>query len=393
MKISFYTLGCKANQADNQAIQKAATDLGWQIVSFGEKADWVVVSTCAVTRGAEQRSRQMLRAAKKQGAEVIASGCFIEKIKEIDLYLKNPGEVIDYLKNLYSGNHSEPQKSKTRALIRIQDGCNFNCSYCIIHKIRGTSHSRPAQDILIDIKEKEKLGYQEIVLTGINICQYNHNKLNLAKLLKKILDETQIPRIRLGSIDPRLVTDEFIELFKNKKLLPHLHLSLQSGSDKILKLMNRSYTAQDYLGIVERARKIDPLFSFTTDIIVGFPGETDNDIDATIDLIKQVNFTKIHLFPYSKRPGTNAEKLENSVSEDIKKQNFKKLNNAACEVQKNYFKKCDGIIMDVLFEEKKNNAWIGYSPYYFKVKLKRSNNLENRIISTETTLDNILPSQ
>jgi len=389
MRISFYALGCKANQADNQTIQDAAAQFGWQIVPYGEKSDYVVVSTCAVTAGAEQRSRQMLRSAQKQGAKIIATGCFINKIDGINLYLKNTAEAIEYLKNIHAGKFGEPQKSKTRALVRIQDGCNFNCAYCIIHKIRGPSRSRPAHEIIADITEKESLGYKEIVLTGINICLYRHDNLNFAKLLKKILAETSIPRIRLGSIDPRLVTDEFIGLFENNRLLPHLHLSLQSGSDRILKMMDRSYTAKQYLKIIDCARVIDPLFSFTTDIIVGFPGEKKQDVEKSVELIKKAKFTKVHLFPFSARPGTAAHRLHDMPAE-TKKLFYKKLNRTARAVRDQWLECYCGKTLEILFESQKEGIWTGYAPYYFRVSFKSRADLENQIVSTKISLDNIL---
>jgi len=385
MRISFYTLGCKANQADNQLIQRTAAQLGWQIVNYGNECDYCVVNICAVTHGAEQRSRQMLRAAKNNAAKVIASGCYIEKIPEIDLYFQTPQEVVDYLKNIFQGESLPQPRARTRAAIRIQDGCNFNCSYCLIHKIRGKSKSRPTDEIINEIKHLETQNYKEVILTGINIMQY----ADINGLLKRIINETEIPRIRLGSVDPRLVTDDFLNLFLNKRLLPHLHLSLQSGSDRILKLMNRHYTADQYLDLIERARKIDPLFSFTTDIIVGFPKENNEDMRASADIIKKAQFTKVHLFPYSPRPGTAAAKIKEKINPQKIKLSMDYLGQVARDTRKKWLKRYIGKSMTILIEEKTGPAWQGYAPYYFKTHIHSLENLQNKIISTPINLDNI----
>lgn len=385
MKISFYTLGCKANQADNQKIQSAAARLGWQVVPYGQKCDYCVVSACAVTGRAEQRSRQMLRAAKKTAANVIASGCFNKKISGVENYLKNPDEVIDCLKTIYTADPLPSAAGKTRAFVRIQDGCNFNCAYCLIHVIRGQARSRPAEEVINEIKEKEAAGYKEIALTGINILMTE----NLFHLLERIIKETDIPRIRFGSIDPRLVTDEFLKIFKNPRFLPHLHLSLQSGSERVLKLMNRNYSPEQYLGIIERARKIDPLFSFTTDVIVGFPGETDNDLDQTINLIKKAGFTKVHVFPFSKRPGTAAASMAGKINPlEIKKRAALVIKEAE-KNQSKWIKNYLGKEMEILVEKNEKNGRSGYSPYYFMVGNIMAQGSVNQILKVKITPDNI----
>lgn len=386
MKISFYTLGCKANQADNQTIQNAAAQIGWQIVPYGKKCDCTVINICAVTAGAEQRSRQMLRAAKQYTDCVIASGCFLNIIPEIDFYYKTPGLVIKFLKNIYSSDALPPPHGKTRALIRIQDGCNFNCSYCIINKIRGKTASRSSQEIISKIKQKQFRGCKEIVLTGINILQYK----NISRLLKEILGKTAIPRIRLGSIDPRLANDEFINLFKNPRLLPHLHLSLQSGSDRILKLMNRNYTSRQYLHIIKRARQIDPLFSFTTDVITGFPNEKPQDHEKTLQIIKDAQFTKVHVFPYSDRPGTVAQTMQPKADQPTKKQRLKQIQQAAEQVKLRWLENYINRELEILFEERTDNKWFGYSPYYFKVACPSGNNLRNKIISLKIRPEHLI---
>ena len=390
MKVSFYALGCKANQADNRKIQRELAKAGWQVVCFGQPADFCVVNACAVTRGAEQRSRQMLRAAQKNNVQVIASGCFIEKIPEINLYFKSPEQVLNYLKKIHAASSKPIPCAQTRAFIRIQDGCNFNCAYCLIKKIRGRSVSRPFDQILKQINQEVELGRKEITLTGINILQYARHGINIVKLIERVLDKTKIPRIRLGSIDPRLVTDDFINLFKNPRLLPHIHLSLQNGSDEILKLMNRGYTAKQYLKIIEQTRSLNPLFSFTTDIITGFPTETTNDHEKTLKIIQQAQFTKVHVFPYSDRPGTTSEKFLPKIAEKTKKQRLHEIEQMAQATKENWLKNYQGKTLDVLFEQKTNRAWQGYTPYYFKVNQEDENDLTNKIIPVQINKTNIL---
>ncbi|MBU0649239.1 MiaB/RimO family radical SAM methylthiotransferase [Patescibacteria group bacterium] len=404
MKISFYALGCRANQADNRKIQQELAKIGWQVVCFSEPADFCVVNICAVTSGAEQRSRQMLRAAKTNNAHVIASGCFIEKIPEIDLYFKSPKQTLNYLKKIHTSTPKPIPRTRTRSFIRIQDGCNFDCAYCLIKKIRGRSRSIPPHEIIRQINQEIALGRKEITLTGINIMQYAHPGFNLVKLLEKILDKTDIPRIRLGSVDPRLVTDNFINLFKNPRLrpdcgrdsdgqarlLPHIHLSLQSGSDRILRLMNRGHTTKQYLKIIEQARDLNPLFSFTTDVITGFPGETAADHEKTLGIIKKAQFTKVHIFPYSDRPGTASEKLGHKIPQKIKKQRLREIEQIAQAAKKNWLKNYQGKTLDVLFEQKTDRAWQGYTPYYFKVNQEDRNDLTNKIIQVKIGQKNFI---
>ncbi|MDD4995644.1 MAG: MiaB/RimO family radical SAM methylthiotransferase [Patescibacteria group bacterium] len=391
MKISFYALGCKANQADSDKIRDAAAANGWTIVPYGESCDYSVISGCAVTSGAEQRTRQMLRAAKKSGKQVIAAGCFVKKISEIDLYFSNPDRVIEYLKSRHSARPQSVPRPSTRAFIRIQDGCNFNCSYCLIRKIRGKSVSRSSAEIIAEINQAGAAGAKEIILTGINICQYRENKLRLANLVGLVLSQTTIPRIRFGSVDPRPITAEFIALFREPRLMPHLHLSLQSGSNRILKLMNRAYSAEDYTRIVRAARRVNPLFSFSTDIIVGFPGETMNDVNLTIELIRRIKFINIHLFPYSERPDTAATRLKNNISPAEIKSRMNILSRASENTRNEWLKNYSGRTLEVLYEnnskKSSKNIWYGYSPYYFRMRTRSSKNLHNLILSTPATLD------
>ncbi|PIT88020.1 MAG: tRNA (N(6)-L-threonylcarbamoyladenosine(37)-C(2))-methylthiotransferase MtaB [Candidatus Magasanikbacteria bacterium CG10_big_fil_rev_8_21_14_0_10_36_32] len=388
MKISFYTIGCKLNQAETEELKKTLQQQGFSTVPFG-KEDVCVIRACAVTCNASQTTREIIRQVKRRGTYTITVGCLENKnLPEINFIAKNNNEIIQHLQQLNKKYLCKPNKTlvtkntlskKTRALIKIQTGCNFNCAYCAIPSFRGRSSSIPNDEIINKIKELEKGKYKEIVLTGVNICQYNNNGLKLHTLLKKILLKTNIPRLRLGSLDPRLISDQLIKTLKNERLMPHWHLSLQSGSDSTLKRMNRGYNTKQYSKIIEKIRKINPLFSFTTDIIVGFPGETDKEFNETCAFVKKIGFTKIHIFPYSIRPNTLAETMKNHLQDKIKTERVKILTDLAQKTADEYRKKIIGLKRPILFEQKIANRWYGYSPEYLRVGYCSVKNLKNQI--------------
>jgi len=443
MKISIYTLGCKLNQTETVSLKSDLENQGFLSCEWGQE-DIAIVRACGVTCGASATTREMIRQAKRRGSYVIAVGCLENKdLKEIDFVSHDNYEIVEHLlqkfgeqnKNIIGNPLSiSPLESgrKTRALVKIQTGCNFACTYCIITKFRGNSKSKSPEEIIKKIKELEKNGFKEVTLTGVNICQYCDNtpltplkrgidsslqacglaepkitSVGMTGLLKLILEETKIERIRLGSLDPRLITDELIKLYTNQKssklppplslplrqgekterLLPHWHLSLQSGSDKILKGMARGYTQDQYFEIIKKLRDKNPLFSFTTDIIVGFPEETEEDFKQTVEFVKKCEFTKVHVFPYSKRPGTVACEIENQVQDSIKKERVKELIKIADQTGEKFKKKFISLERPVLFESKKDGFWTGFTPEYIRVRLKSNNNLENQIKNIELTME------
>ena len=268
MKISFYTLGCKLNQAETDELKENLQKEGFFIVPWKIKADAYVINACSVTIGAEQGTRQIIRQAKKRNAsaKIFVTGCFGQKLPEVDFVLKNKKiltrKIAQKLKKdskiISSSCDNIDHKSKmekNRTFIKIQTGCDNFCSYCTIPYFRGKPKSVAPRKIIETINKKVEKNFKEIVLTGVNVCKYNYKKLDLTKLVQKILKETKVERIRFGSLDPELINDDFISIFKNSRIMPHMHLSLQSGSDKILKLMNRKYTTQDYLNIVKKIKK------------------------------------------------------------------------------------------------------------------------------------------
>jgi threonylcarbamoyladenosine tRNA methylthiotransferase MtaB len=387
MKLSFITLGCKLNQAETEQIKKIFLNKNFEIVPFGSQANIVVIRACAVTMGASQTTREYIRRAKRSGAYVIAGGCLENsQIPEIDFWAKSDTALIKKIEQLVKISTSTKSAKKytlsqrTRSFVKIQSGCNFNCAYCVIPKYRGKSFSISEAKIIKQITLLEKEGYKEIVLTGVNICQYKDKRADLAQLLNNILKKTNIARVRLGSIDPRLVTDKLIKIYlSNIRLMPHWHLSLQSGSNKILQKMNRGYNKKTYLEIVKKIRKINNKFSFTTDVIVGFPGETNNDFNESIDLVKKVEFAKVHVFPYSPRALTPAQKMPDQIQDKLKKERSKILISTAEQIGNKFKRKFIGQFREVLFENKKTGYWRGYTPEYLPVKYKSANNLSNQI--------------
>jgi len=382
LKIALTTIGCKLNQSEIQDLKQNLQDAGYIIVDKNKPHVLHIVNACSITHGAEKITRQKIREVKRANPhlQIFVMGCLNKIIPEINKVFKNKEEVFKFIKNKYQIQDPIPNAQcpipKTRALIKIQDGCNFDCSYCIIKKFRGHSKSIPPKKIIEQIKNKERTGYKEIVLVGVNILLYKFGKTDFISLVRQILEQTNIQRIRFSSLDPRLISANFLALLKNSRICPHLHLSLQSGSNKILKLMNRHYTTEKYLQIVKAARKINPLTSITTDIIVGHPGETDNNFQETLSFVKKIDFLKIHIFPHSAR-GLRCG--QEKVEEKIKKQRFEKLNQLAKKQSQKFFKKMKGKIMPVLFEQKET----GYTPNYILVKKKTKANLANKIIDVK----------
>ncbi len=385
MKIALTTIGCKLNQSEIQDLQNNLQKAGYFVVNKNQPHDLHIVNACSITHGAEQITRQKVREVKrKYQPKIFVMGCLNKSIPEINQVFKNSQQVLKFIKKNYHTKSRisdfKSQTSKTRALIKIQGGCDFSCTYCIITKFRGKSKSIPLNKIIEQIKSKEKQGFQEIVLVGVNILQYKYQDKNFADLVKEILEQTQILRIRFSSLDPRLISASFLTLLKMKRICPHLHLSLQSGSNKILKLMNRNYTAAKYFNIVKHARKINPLTSITTDIIIGFPGETDKDFQKTLNFVAKIDFLKIHIFPYSIRAGTKSADFENQISEKIKKERYQKLNALAEKQKAKFLKKMKGKNLPVLFEQKKNRAWQGFTSNYIQIRKRSAQKLKNKII-------------
>ena len=410
IKVGFITLGCKVNQYETNAmIQKVRTN--YEIVSGDKRADIYIINTCTVTNMSDRKSRQLLRRCKElnKNAYIIAVGCYaevsreeIEKIDEVDLVLgnKQKNNIKIYIDNLVENKEITKNKletkeneyiefgnitytEKTRAVIKVQDGCNNFCSYCIIPYARGRIVSRKSENVLNEIKEIAKQGIKEVVITGIHIASYGKdfdNNYRLIDLLEEIEKIDGIERIRLGSLEPTLITDEFCRrLEKMNKICHHFHLSLQSGCDKTLSEMNRHYTTNEFIEVVERLRRLYNDVMLTTDIIVGFPNETDKDFEITYNFLKKVNFYKMHVFKYSPRKGTVASKMKNQISGDIKDIRSHKLLELSTKNEKEYIKKYIGKNVYVLFEESDGDYIKGHTQNYIMVKAKISEEKINKI--------------
>lgn len=384
-KAALHNLGCKVNSYETEAMQQLLEAAGYQIVDFEEKADVYIINTCSVTNVADKKSRQMLHRAKAKNPEalVVAAGCYAqaagEKLLEdtaIDLVIGNnkKAELVQLLEERLAGRepqdavidisaaqeyealHIERQADHTRAFIKVQDGCNQFCSYCIIPYTRGRVRSRRPEDVEEEVRTLAEKGYQEIVLTGIHLSSYGtdfkEEPQDLLELTKRLHQIPGVKRIRFGSLEPRLITEEFVrELSAMEKICPHFHLSLQSGCDATLKRMNRHYTCEDYLcrcGILRKYFR-DP--AITTDVIVGFPGETDEEFAETKKFLETVHFYEMHVFKYSRRAGTRADRMPDQVPEPVKTKRSAELLSLEKEMSKAYRASFLGRETEVLLEE------------------------------------------
>lgn len=407
------TLGCKVNKYESDSLIFQLEKRGYQTTDKLESADVFVVNTCAVTGEAEKKSRQMIARCLKfnKQAKIFVCGCasqhnsaqFLEKDVEVVMGTSGKLKILEYIDNLASNSESVctnkedieilptiyqddlfAKQSRTRAYIKIQDGCNNFCSYCIIPYLRGRSRSRSLESI---VHEAESLNdeVKEIVLTGINVTDYKiHDKPCLLTLLQR-LDKLG-KRLRLSSMEDTLVSEEFIEgLSKLENFCPHFHLSLQSGSDSVLKRMNRHYTADEFKKSVELIRKYFPLAGITTDVIVGFPGESDEEFEQTYKFIEEVKFSQLHIFKYSMREGTVASKIYKDLPPQIKQLRLEKLEKLGAELKEEFLNKNQ--TFEILIEEKEGEYFTGYSKNYIKCYLQSNNDLTNKIVQAEK-LDN-----
>ena len=407
--------GCKVNQYETNAMIQQFIDKRYEIVEHTKKADIYIVNTCTVTNMSDRKSRQMLRRVKElnKDAIVVACGCYvqvakkeIENIPEIDLALGNneKKEIVDIVEKYLEQNKKREEMEdvmyqkefvdfgdvtyteKTRAVIKVQDGCDRFCSYCIIPYARGRVRSRKPQSILSEIEKISKQGIKEVVITGIHIASYGKDfkqEYKLIDLLEDINKIEGIKRIRLGSIEPLLITEEFVKrLVKLKKVCHHFHLSLQSGCDETLKRMNRRYSTKEFKEIVARLRRYYNDVILTTDIIVGFPQESENEFKETYKFLEEIKFYKMHVFKYSPRKGTKAAKMCGQIDGNIKEERSQKLIEMSDENEKEYNKSYIGKKIEVLFEEEKNGFYQGHTKNYILALCKTNKNLENQIVKT-----------
>ena len=397
LNVLAHTLGCKVNQYETNAVLELLKEEGCNIVDDTNSCDIYIVNTCTVTGMSDRKSRQMIRKVRKENKDVlvVVMGCYaqvaedeVSNIEGVNIVIgtADKGKVVQYIKE-YKGNVESYVKEiakctsfedissvymaeRTRAVVKIQDGCDNYCSYCIIPYARGPVRSRDKDKIIREIQNLVRDGYKEIVLTGIHIASYGKDKdrRNLTELIYAISEETGIERIRISSVEPRIVDDEFIEMIKNtKSLCKHFHLSMQSGSDDVLKRMNRKYTTKEYMEAVERIRGVAPDAAITTDIIVGFPGETDEQFEETYVFVKRVKFSDVHIFKYSPRKGTVAAKFKDQVLGSVKDERSHRLIKLGEELRNEFLKDRIGEVKEVLVERKTENLLEGLTDNYVKV--------------------------
>ena len=400
MKVSIYTLGCKVNQYESNGILQKFKEKGYEIVPFEEYADIYIVNTCTVTNESDRKCRQVIRKAKQQNenAVLIVVGCYanvakkeLEKISGIDIILDNTEKayILNYLEDHIEKENNKIEYTeygdityieKTRAMIKVQDGCDRFCTYCIIPYARGRVRSRKLENAISEINKIAKNGIKEVVITGIHLASYKDENYELIDLLEEINKIDGIERIRLGSLEPKLITLEFIQrLSELEKICDQFHLSLQSGSDSVLRRMNRRYTTQEFFESVEIIKKYYPNVNLTTDIIVGFPGETEEEFNETYKFIEKINFFMIHVFRYSPKKGTKAAIMENQITNAIKEERSNKLISLSKEVQKNILNLYINKEIEVLFEETNNGYTKGHTNNYIVVNIKENKEVENLI--------------
>lgn len=402
--VAFYTLGCKVNQYETNAMEQQFIQNNYKIVENTEKANIYVINTCTVTNMADRKSRQMLRRVKEinKSAIIVVCGCYaqvakseIQQIPEVDIilgineknkivqiveeYLANKDNIIEVAdvskQKEFLDFGDVTYTEKNRAVIKVQDGCNMFCSYCLIPYARGRIRSRKIENVVSEIEKISKQGIKEVVITGIHVASYGKDfegeNIRLINLLEEINKIEGIERIRLSSLEPTIVDEKFAQrLAKLEKICDHFHLSLQSGCDATLKRMNRKYTTARYKEATEILRKYYPNANFTTDVIVGFPGETNEEFNQTYKFLKEIGFYKMHIFKYSPRKGTVAEKLPNQVDGNIKEERSKKLIELSNNMQNEKNSKYIGKTVKVLFEEYENGYYKGHTTNYMVVKVQ-----------------------
>lgn len=417
-KAALHNLGCKVNAYETEAMQHLLEEAGYEIVPFTQKADVYVINTCSVTNMADRKSRQMLHKAKKNNPDsiVVAAGCYVQTSEKevlndlsVDIVIGNDRKhdlvrlldeysldsVNDTVDDINDGKHDfeelfiDQTKEHTRAFIKVQDGCNQFCSYCIIPYARGRVRSRRFENVIAEVERLAANGFKEVVLTGIHLSSYGvdfEEDTGLLELIQAVNAVKGIERIRLGSLEPKIVTEHFAsELSKLDKICPHFHLSLQSGCDATLKRMNRKYTTKEYERGCELLRKYFVHPAITTDVIVGFPGETEDEFEQTKAYLEHIHFYEMHIFKYSKRKGTRAAVMPDQIDEQVKAARSEKLIALGHDMSKEFRKFYIGKNEEVLFEEKAvigdKEYFVGYTKEYVKVAKETAENLENQIVS------------
>lgn len=414
-KVAFYTLGCKVNQYETEAMIESFETAGYKTVEYEEYADVYIINTCTVTNMGDRKSRQIIRRALDSNADAFIAvvGCYSQispdkvieipgvklvvgtneraKIVELVEYAMEKEEKINMVSDIMEVREFEEMsiknyKSRTRAFLKIQEGCDQYCSYCIIPYARGHIRSRRPESILDEVRQLAQNGFKEVVLTGIHVASYGRDlgDTSLIEIIEQVHQIDGIDRIRMSSVEPKTLSDEFIErLTKLNKICRHFHLSLQSGCDATLKRMNRKYTTEEYMRVVKRLREVFPEVAITTDLIVGFPGETEEEFQCTVDFVKEVDFSGIHVFKFSPREGTPAAQHKDQVLPQVKEQRSRLISTIAHESETAFKERFLNKKMDVLFEQnisEQSGNYEGHTDNYIRVVAVSKNDVKGKIL-------------
>ncbi len=393
-------MGCKLNQAETDSLARKFLEAGYQVVSPGAAADIYLLNTCTVTHVADQKCRKLLRLAHRSspGALVVATGCYAERasselagIEGVGLVAGNRDKVrlVELVEGRTdgrraSGRAGSPGSSqlRTRALVQIQAGCSQACSFCVVPRTRGPERSRPEDEVVAEVKSRVAEGCKEVVLTGTRIGRYGQ-KGGLRGLIKRILDESDVRRLRLSSLEPSDITSELLRLWQEERLCPHVHMPLQSGSDPVLGRMGRSYSASDFQRAASLAREAVPGLALTTDIMVGFPGESEAEFKESYDFCEGTGFAAMHVFPFSPRPGTRAAQMPTAVKDQEKKRRTLLMLGLARWSAQRFRERFVGRKVNVLWERRKDGIWVGLSEHYVRVFARRDMPLSNALLPTD----------
>ena len=403
LRVAIETHGCKLNQADSGTLATEFASAGFEVVAENMPVDVYVVNSCTVTHVADGKARQALRSARRRhpNATIVATGCYAQRspddlrqLSEVDLVLGNTEKatlvrhVVDWADDeivpCATGDDlqaTSPTAARTRAMVKIQEGCNQVCAYCIVPKVRGRERSIPADEIIRNINDYVSRGYKEVVLTGTQLGSYGFDLqvIDLGRLIRQVLSRGEMSQLRVSSLQAQEINHQLLALWSDNRLVPHFHLALQSGSDAILKRMRRRYSIQRYLDAVDDIRRDVPDVSITTDVIVGFPGETDDDFEATYHLCEQIGFASMHVFPYSSRPGTSAAHFGDDVPPQVKSERVQRLIALSKVQETKHRDQFVGTIRPVLWESRKIDRWVGLTDNYLRVSTNSDRDLANEI--------------
>lgn len=416
-KVSFKTLGCRLNQYETDALVTRFHQAGYQVVDYATPADITVINTCTVTNQSDQKSRNTINQAarKSPGGLVIVTGCMannhreqLEASEKITYVVDNErkSQIVSLVDAHFKGEVVHPESYSgdvfgfetvdlslhTRTSIKIQDGCDNFCTYCIVPSVRGRAVSRPLDEILENIRRVVDNGFKEVVITGVNIGRYNFEEYNLERAIEKMVELPGDFRIRISSMEPDGFGPDFHQVFQHPKMAPHLHLCIQSGSDSVLKKMRRMYSTPSFMRMVESFRKEIPDFNFTTDVIVGFPGESEQDFEETVKVVRDARFSHVHTFRYSRRKGTRADRLEEQVEEGIKAERSEIIRQISEENRRQYMNSMLGKTQRVLIEKINSRGMAqGYGEHYLPVQFStpvRSKNIFRNVVLEKVKTEN-----